>query len=121
MYVLNKSHSTLLLTELLPFTCSSFHFDTLTVAAASALSICSAAVWQIKRLKCRIPLKPYVDASARLEETCFMRLSNSTPMYLRKLYLLQEFGSEGLGWRLVLLSHYILVSGASLNKLFYEL
>lgn len=44
-----------------------------------------------------------------------MRPSNSTPRYLRKLYLLQEFGFLRLGWRLVLLSHYILVSGASLN------
>lgn len=48
-----------------------------------------------------------------------MRPSNSTPRYLRKLYLLQEFGSVVLGWRLVLLSHYILVSGASLNITYF--
>lgn len=48
-------------------------------------------------------------------ETCFMRALNRTPRYLRKPYLLQEFGSVGHVWRRVLLLHYILVSGASLN------
>lgn len=78
------------------------------------LSICSAAVWQFGLLKRRIPLEPCADACAwqRVERHA---LRECTPRYLRKPYLLQELGSVGHAWRRALLSHYILVSGASLN------